>query len=107
MKLLVAFLILAWVGSAAISYGVVELTGDGPAGEQGVQGVQGRQGDTGRQGVQGLRGPEGPQGPRGFTGDTGSQGISLTSTTNYDLEQLQREFDQYTRCVQFELYDPC
>ena len=83
MKLLVAFLILAWVGSAAISYGVVELTGGGPDGEQGVQG---RQGDTGRQGMQGLSGPEGPQGPRGFTGDTGSQGITLSTTSNYDLE---------------------
>ncbi len=53
IMLLVLFVILTWGGSAAIAYGVVELTGGGPQGEQGLQGEQGD------------RGPRGTAGPAG------------------------------------------
>lgn len=48
------FVFLAVAGSASAAYGVVELTGGGPAGEQGIQGVAGPPGD---------KGPQGPVGP--------------------------------------------
>lgn len=47
------FLLLAWAGSAAIAYAVVEMAGDGPRGEQGPPGPAG---------------PAGPEGPRGLSG---------------------------------------
>lgn len=53
IALLVFVVILAWAGSAGISYGVVRLTGGGPQGEQGPPGPAGPQG------------PPGPQGPSG------------------------------------------
>lgn len=46
-----ALLILAWAGSAGIAYGVVELTGGGPPGEQGLRGPQGLRGLQGRPGA--------------------------------------------------------
>jgi hypothetical protein len=51
MKKLIPFaalLVLTWVGAAAISYGVVELTAGGPRGEQGIQGPQGKAGVAGQ-----------------------------------------------------------
>ncbi len=50
IMLLVLFVILTWGGSAAIAYGVVELTGGGPQGEQGEQGKRGLTGPAGTSG---------------------------------------------------------
>ena len=58
----VAFLILAWAGSAGIAYGVVELTG----GTSSEEGPQGPAGPTGARGIAGSQGPPGPQGQRGL-----------------------------------------
>lgn len=50
--LVLSLILVMWVGSAGVSYGIVELTGGGPQGEQGVQG------------------PRGERGARGFAGST-------------------------------------
>ncbi len=54
--ILLLFVILTWGGSAAIAYGVVELTGGGPQGEQGEQGPRGAPGKRGTRGLTGAAG---------------------------------------------------
>lgn len=46
----VVFLIVSWLGAAAIAYAVVEATGTGQQGERGLPGVAGPQGPVGPQG---------------------------------------------------------
>jgi len=53
VALAIVFMVLAWAGSAAVAYGVVQATGGGPQGEQGVAGPRGEDG---------LAGPQGPPG---------------------------------------------
>ncbi len=45
--LVVSLVLFVWIGSGAISYTVVELTGGGPQGEQGERGPRGERGFTG------------------------------------------------------------
>ena len=45
--LVVSLVLFIWIGSGAISYTVVELTGGGPQGEQGERGPRGERGSTG------------------------------------------------------------
>ena len=54
--ILLLFVILTWGGSASIAYGVVELTGGGPQGEQGEQGLRGAPGKRGTGGRTGAAG---------------------------------------------------
>ena len=94
----IAFLILAWAGSAGITYGVVELTGGdpGPPGEQGPPGSHGTVGEpgppgprgpAGPRGLQGLLGPQGPPGPAGVS--TFDTGIDLGTTFDFEQQQTQ------------------
>lgn len=53
VTLAIVFIVLAWAGSAALAYGVVQATAGGPEGPQGIQGIEG------------SIGPEGPEGPPG------------------------------------------
>lgn len=59
--LAVFFVALACFGSAASTYAIIELAGDGPAGAQGLQGVQGDKGDQGPIGLRGLAGNDASQ----------------------------------------------
>lgn len=52
------YVVLAWAGSAAVAYAVVQLTGEGPPGVAGAAGPEG---------------PPGPQGPQGISGDAQAQ----------------------------------
>ena len=52
--LLLSLILVTWVGSAGITYGVVELTGGGPQGEQGEQGPRGARGTSGLAGLSGT-----------------------------------------------------
>lgn len=45
--LVVSLVLFVWIGSGAISYTIVELTGGGPQGEQGERGPRGERGFTG------------------------------------------------------------
>lgn len=45
--LVVSLVLFVWIGSGAISYTIVELTGGGPPGPQGEQGERGERGFTG------------------------------------------------------------
>jgi hypothetical protein len=56
LTLAISFMLLAWAGSGAVAYGVVELTGGGPAGEVGPPGPEG---PAGVQGAPGIQGPPG------------------------------------------------
>lgn len=67
--LIVAVILVTWLGSAGIAYGVVELTGGGPQGEQG---------------------PPGERGPRGLQGSAGTSGDTLES--RFALERLAAMF---------------
>jgi hypothetical protein len=53
VALAIVFMVLAWAGSAALAYGVVQATGGGPLGEQGVAGPRGEDGVAGTQGPPG------------------------------------------------------
>lgn len=53
VTLSIVFIVIAFAGSAAMAYGVVQATAGGPEGPQGIQGIEG------------PIGPEGPQGPPG------------------------------------------
>lgn len=48
--LVLSLVLVTWLGSAGIAYGVVELTGGGPQGEQGEQGPRGERGPAGSAG---------------------------------------------------------
>lgn len=48
--LVLCLIFVTWVGSASIAYGVVELTGGGPQGEQGPSGDRGPKGSAGASG---------------------------------------------------------
>ena len=50
IMLLLLFVTLTWGGSAGIAFGVVELTGGGPQGEQGKRGERGPTGERGSAG---------------------------------------------------------
>jgi hypothetical protein len=58
MAAIAIYILLAWAGSAAVAYAVVQFTGEGPPGV------------TGPRGEQGAPGPEGPQ---GISGDAQAQ----------------------------------
>ena len=49
--LVLSLILVMWVGSAGVAYGVVELTGGGPQGEQGPKGDQGARGSVGPSGT--------------------------------------------------------
>jgi hypothetical protein len=61
LTLAITFMLLAWAGSGAVAYGVVELTGGGPAGEVGPPGPEGEQGIAGPPGIQGPPGDDAAQ----------------------------------------------
>ncbi len=50
--IVLSLVLLTWVGSAGIAYGVVEFTGGGPQGEQGPKGARGARGSAGSSGTE-------------------------------------------------------
>ena len=52
--LVLSLILVTWVGSAGVAYGVVELTGGGPQGEQGERGLKGDHGARGSVGPSGT-----------------------------------------------------
>jgi len=67
-------LIIAMLGTSALSTLASMQLAIGPEGPQGEQGIQGIQGEQGPQGLQGEKGDTGLQGPQGETGPQGAQG---------------------------------
>ncbi len=49
--LVLSLILVTWLGTAGIAYGVVDLTGGGPQGEQGEQGPKGERGPAGPAGA--------------------------------------------------------
>ncbi len=72
VSLAVVFLVLAFAGSGAIAYGVVQATGGGPQGEQGVAGP---------------RGEDGAVGPQGPPGDDAAQEMIKRLATLFSVQQ--------------------
>jgi len=67
-------LIIAMLGTSALSTLASMQLAIGPEGLQGEQGIQGLQGEQGIQGLQGEKGDTGLQGPQGEQGDQGPVG---------------------------------
>jgi|GEM_PF-6954579 len=73
-KIVVLFIVVAFVAGLVGGVLAVPLIGRGPEGPQGEQGPQGIQGVQGLQGVQGDSGPQGETGPQGEQGIQGEPG---------------------------------
>ncbi len=107
----VAFLLLAWIGSAGVSYAVVELAGEGPRGKQGLVRPSGRTGPAGPRGVAGPPGSPGPSGPGGPEGPEGPEGPPGTTIDVGRLEFDMREvfdclkaFDRWADDLQSDVF---
>ena len=81
LALILAAVIVAWVGSAAVTYGVVELAGGGPRGEEG---------------------PHGPPGPKGSAGPRGPAGQSAISSGDPLLNFSVRELATFWAVQQWQ-----
>ena len=64
--LVLSLVLLTWAGSAVVAYGIVELTGGGPQGEQGPRGA---------------RGPSGTASASGFSTDSTPCHVSIVEYT--------------------------
>jgi len=103
MRLGLILLILAWAGSAAISYGVVEVTGGGPQGDQGPPGPKGDQG------ARGLQGPSGTSADIDFGSDLAIGRLAQMFAVNTLLqeglvqpgERLSSTHPQVKACVDY------
>jgi hypothetical protein len=98
VTLAIVFIVIAWAGAAAVTYGVVQATAGGPQGEQGVQGTQG------------AAGPVGPAGPQGPPGDDAAQEMIKRLAGLWSVQQASQlrggafvEFNaaEVGRCVQY------
>jgi hypothetical protein len=103
--LLIASLVLGFVGGAI---GSLLFATPGPPGEQGPpgqDGLDGPQGPTGPQGEQGTTGPQGEQGPQGLQGIPGTDGINSILQTIQNTNVTMQNTESYTAMEWFNMSD--
>jgi hypothetical protein len=100
--LLIASLVMGFVGGAigSLLFAIPGPIGPqglpGQDGEDGVDGIQGPAGPTGPQGEQGTTGPQGEQGPQGLEGNPGTDGINSILQTIQNRNSTIQNTENYT-----------